>query len=298
MFGSIFCNVENFFFISLAIIFILVLLLVYLFKQRISTVEKTGNTMFDMVSRLTDEVKWLKGFSKEEEKCAIGIPVISKSVPEKQVDMGLPKKTVEPGIDTIQFEIVEPVCSSGSPSSGSGSGPVSNSNRIVVEDLGDSDDSDSDDSEDDDNSDSDDDEDEDEESLVDISLDLEVDNSPFQICIDSSDLSSELGEEVEITVDDINEIAYTEEEVVTLTPRPVLSTSDSTSDQVPVPLDEQFKPVHMAPEFPMAHHTVDDLKKMDVRQLRQLAFQKTGQDMSKTKKNELVRMLTVSVSLE
>ena len=290
MFGSIFCNVENFFFISLAIIFILVLLLVYLFKQRISTVEKTGNTMFDMVSRLTDEVKWLKGFSKEEEKCAIGIPVISKSVPEKQVDMGAPKKNVEPGIDTIQFEIVEPVCSSGSPVSGSGSGPVSNSNRIVVEDLGDSEDSDSDDSEDDDNSDSEDDEDEDEESLVDISLDLEVDQSPFQICIDSSDLSSELGEEVEITVDDINEIAYTEEDVVTLIPRPVLS----TSDQVPVPLDEQFKPVPV----PMAHHTVDDLKKMDVRQLRQLAFQKTGQDMSKTKKNELVRMLTVSVSLE
>lgn len=297
MFGSIFCNVENFFFISLAIIFILVLLLVYLFKQRISTVEKTGNTMFDMVSRLTDEVKWLKGFSKEEEKCAIGADpvVVSKSVPERQVDMGLPKNPVDPGSDvvsdvvrdTIQFEIVEPVHSSG---------PVSNSNRIVVEDLGesDSDDDESVDSDDSDESVDSDDESDDEESLVDISLDLsldlEVDQSPVQIRIDSSsDVSSELGEEVEITVDDINEIEYKEAEVLTLTPRPVISTLDS--DQVP--LDDQFKPVPLDKAVPL-----DDLKKMDVRQLRQLAFQKTGQDMSKTKKNELVRMLTVSVSLE
>jgi hypothetical protein len=46
MFGSFFFNVENFFFISLAIIFVLVMLLVYIFKQRINTVEKTGNTIW------------------------------------------------------------------------------------------------------------------------------------------------------------------------------------------------------------------------------------------------------------
>jgi hypothetical protein len=46
------------------------------------------------------------------------------------------------------------------------------------------------------------------------------------------------------------------------------------------------------------HYTVEDLKKMDIKQLRHLASVKSGQDTSKTKKNELIRMLTVSVSLD
>jgi hypothetical protein len=270
MFGSIFCNVENFFFISLAIIFILVLLLVYLFKQRISTVEKTGNTMFDMVRRLTDEVKWLKGFSKEEEKCVIGSPdttiPISKSIPEKHVDMSAPKKPVEPARDvvrdTIHFEIVEPV---------PGFGP--DSKRIVVEDLGDSD-SDDEESDDSDESDveSDEESDVDDVSIGGMEIELDVENldsdQPVQLVNIESD---DVGEEVEITVDDIHEL----------------------ETEVEGKAEIEIKAV----DEPIVH-TVDDLKKMDVRQLRQLAFQKTGQDVSKTKKNELVRMLTVSVSIE
>jgi hypothetical protein len=281
MFCSIFCNVENFFFISLAIIFILVLLLVYLFKQRISTVEKTGNTMFDMVRRLTDEVKWLKGFSKEEEKCVIGSPdttiPISKSIPEKQVDMSAQTKDVVR--DTIHFEIVEPVPGVGPDSKRivepiPGVGP--DSKRIVVEDLGDSDDDESEESDSDDESDEESDSDDEESDVDDVSIggmeiEIEVENldsdQPVQLVnIDSDDV----GEEVEITVDDIHEFEG--------------SASASVAET-----KEVAEPVV---------HSVDDLKKMDVRQLRQIAFQKTGQDVSKTKKNELVRMLTVTVSVE
>ena len=272
MFGSIFCNVENFFFISLAIIFILVLLLVYLFKQRISTVEKTGNTMFDMVRRLTDEVKWLKGFSKEEEKCVPDTTIpISKSIPEKQVDMCCaPKPARDVVRDTIHFEIVEPV---------PGLGP--DSKRIVVEDLGDSDSDDEDDSGSGSEGESDSDSDESLESDVDdvsiggMEIELDVENldsdQPVQLVnVDDS------CEEVEITVDDIHGF---EAEV---------EGKAETEIKADIEIKAEGESVH----------TVDDLKKMDVRQLRQLAFQKTGQDVSKTKKNELVRMLTVSISIE
>ncbi len=54
------CQIEGFFFVSLAIIFMLVLLLVYLFRQRINSMENTGNSMYSLLSRVVDEVKSLK----------------------------------------------------------------------------------------------------------------------------------------------------------------------------------------------------------------------------------------------
>ena len=65
-----FSFIENFFFISLGIVFILVLLLVYHFKQRMSSVERKGDTMYELVVNMVKEIRFLKAFSsgKEEEK--------------------------------------------------------------------------------------------------------------------------------------------------------------------------------------------------------------------------------------
>lgn len=58
MFGLF--QVENFFFVSLAIIFILVILLVYLFKQRINSIETNETSMFGLLQKVVNEVKDLK----------------------------------------------------------------------------------------------------------------------------------------------------------------------------------------------------------------------------------------------
>jgi len=54
---------ENFFFISLGITFMLILLLVYHFKQRISSVERRGDTMFELLTNVVKELQFMKNLN-------------------------------------------------------------------------------------------------------------------------------------------------------------------------------------------------------------------------------------------
>jgi hypothetical protein len=55
-----FSFIETFFFISLAITFVLIMLLVYHFKQRLSIVETKTDTMFEIMNSLLKEMKLIK----------------------------------------------------------------------------------------------------------------------------------------------------------------------------------------------------------------------------------------------
>ncbi len=57
---GIFNYIETFFFISLGITFVLILLLVYHFKERIANLEEKNNTMFDIVNNIFNELSILK----------------------------------------------------------------------------------------------------------------------------------------------------------------------------------------------------------------------------------------------
>jgi hypothetical protein len=57
---GLFSFIETFFFISLAITFVLILLLVYHFKQRIITVEQKCDTMFDIINTMLQEIQYLR----------------------------------------------------------------------------------------------------------------------------------------------------------------------------------------------------------------------------------------------
>jgi len=57
---GVFNFIETFFFISLGITFILILLLVYHFKQRLSAVEQKGDTMFDIMNNMVKEMGVIK----------------------------------------------------------------------------------------------------------------------------------------------------------------------------------------------------------------------------------------------
>jgi hypothetical protein len=54
--------IENFFFLSLAITFVLILLLVYHFKQRITSLEQKNDTMFEIANGLVKEVGAMKAY--------------------------------------------------------------------------------------------------------------------------------------------------------------------------------------------------------------------------------------------
>ena len=59
---AMFNFMETFFFISLGITFILLLLLVYHFKQRISLVEEKNGAMFQIINSIVKEMGSIKRF--------------------------------------------------------------------------------------------------------------------------------------------------------------------------------------------------------------------------------------------
>ena len=89
-----FSFIENFFFISLGIVFILILLLVYHFKQRMSSVERKGDTMYEIMTNMLKEIRFMKGFYSE--------PVTEDEL--------LPEKPTEPSPmpDRITYSLSDP----------------------------------------------------------------------------------------------------------------------------------------------------------------------------------------------
>ena len=63
---SAFGMIESFLFLSLGIVFVLLVLLVYHFKQRITTIEQKSDTMFDIVQNLAKELTSVK--------CRLSVP--------------------------------------------------------------------------------------------------------------------------------------------------------------------------------------------------------------------------------
>jgi len=54
--------IETFFFVSLAITFVLIMMLVYHFKERLTIVEKKTNTMFDIITNIVNELNGMRNY--------------------------------------------------------------------------------------------------------------------------------------------------------------------------------------------------------------------------------------------
>lgn len=117
--------VENFFFISLGVLFILVLLLVYHFKTRMSSVEKKGETMYELISNMVVDIQGLKGYYSTSEVPVVETTV-SKSTPEVPV--------VETAKEVYQKIVVSEASASESESD-SDSDEESNTEPIELEDI-------------------------------------------------------------------------------------------------------------------------------------------------------------------
>jgi cellulose synthase/poly-beta-1,6-N-acetylglucosamine synthase-like glycosyltransferase len=57
---ELFSFVETFFFISLAITFVLIMMLIYHFRERLTIVEKKTNTMFDIITNVVNELNFVR----------------------------------------------------------------------------------------------------------------------------------------------------------------------------------------------------------------------------------------------
>jgi hypothetical protein len=99
---STFGFIENFFFISLALVFVLVLLLVYHFKTRITVAEKKSESMYGLLTAVVKEIKTLRGMfglgetvvSRDEDNANVAsVPNVandsikSKIIPEVDVSV-------------------------------------------------------------------------------------------------------------------------------------------------------------------------------------------------------------------
>ena len=81
---SAFGMIESFFFLSLGIVFILIVLLVYHFKQRIATVEQKSDTMFDIVQNLAQELTSIKSRLVAPTQVGVAQRSISEIVMEQE----------------------------------------------------------------------------------------------------------------------------------------------------------------------------------------------------------------------
>ena len=79
--------IESFFLLSLGITFVLIVLLVYHFKQRLSSMEQKCDTMFDIVQNLVKELKAVKTACQEQSVggCARMDPLMSQFAAYKDI---------------------------------------------------------------------------------------------------------------------------------------------------------------------------------------------------------------------
>lgn len=79
--------IESFFLLSLGITFVLIVLLVYHFKQRLSSMEQKCDTMFDIVQNLVKELKSVKTACQEQSGggCMRADPLMSQFVTHKDI---------------------------------------------------------------------------------------------------------------------------------------------------------------------------------------------------------------------
>jgi hypothetical protein len=283
---AIFNFLENFFFISLAITFGLLLLLVYHFKERMSLVEKKSDTMNEIITNVVKEMKSLRLAMIQQQQHNHFMaphqmpPVHSgpvKHEPSSVINIPFTQPPIEYSINEYDTHELPPskIVVSDESEYETDSDSDSESNTEVAdnesESSEDESDSESDDEDSDSESESGDVEPLDIQEIVDISVDLDVVSSD-EVPIDDAPIP-------------LHEVKY-EEELVSV-PETILPERK---------MDDAF------PAAPMIHLDVESIepkdpkrevyRKMNINQLRTIAISAgLTQDTSKMKKNELIKLL-------
>jgi len=291
---------ENFFFISLGITFGLILLLVYHFKQRISCVERRGDTMFELLTNVVKELQFIKSlnsyyesvFQKSAEPSAE--PSVQKVIPEIDLCMFRPPESVEkkvidlPVLNTVSKILV----SDDSQSEWSESDSEEGSESELESELESDDESDN----------------ESETDLEKIHIDLGEEVVDVSVEPIPEVVSVEPIPEV-VSVEPIPEVVSVEPipEVVSVEPIPEVVVESVVPEIQPVEIvsdvvleDVVMEPVvhesapEVVPEFaePTREQKRDIYRKMNITQLRGMASAAgISTDTTKLKKAEIIKLL-------
>jgi len=122
---SVFGFIENFFFISLGIVFGLILLLVYHFKNRMAIAEKKSESMYGLLSAVVKEIKSLRGMfglggESAKSPNSTSEPIVAssmeqtykiqpKSDPEIVVPVNLVERETIVPVNLVERETIVPV---------------------------------------------------------------------------------------------------------------------------------------------------------------------------------------------
>jgi hypothetical protein len=276
---GVFGFIENFFFISLALVFVLVLLLVYHFKNRITIAEKKSESMYGLLTAVVKEIKSLRGMfgmvNEQFPSPPSNFEVKSKSEPEVNIFHGseqLPNAQKE--VITLDFSASD--------------------NKIVVSDDSDDDLSDDSDSEIESES-SDSDSEEEEEEYNGIDLDLDITQEQVLSTMDILDVESVHANVKEDLVLEEIDVSFDIVENVQPHAETVLLANNSQPDdaeevvQEPEALEDK-KELQEQSATPIP--TIDQLRKMNINQLKTVAYQiNIASDITKLKKPELILLI-------
>lgn len=295
---GVFGFIENFFFISLGIVFGLVLLLVYHFKKRMSVAEKKSESMYGLLSTVVREIKNIRSTFYTAAPAPSSAPSPAPAPPlapspapnrnaSSQPQLQTPPPKSQPEIITLELAASE------IPSL-----PLSGVNKIVVSEDEDDDSESESESEDDDSeseseeseseSDSESEDDDEVENIVLEPLvasdnqDLVLESNfvvPEEIQLDESALPTEV---IPIAFEDFSSMQPESiEELREDEPEPALESKSDQDPPAPVPEPE-----------PKEKYSTDNLRKMNINQLRTIAIQQgITADTSKMKKNELISIM-------
>ena len=273
--------VEMFFFVSLAMTFILILLIVYHFKQRISLIEQKNDTIFEIINNLLQRVGDLNKY-----QCVLS-NTISNGNFMKSNPISNPVSKCIPEVFTENVESL-----------------VKESNNIVLnekitvsddddEDDDDEDDDDEDDDDEDDNEDDDDEDDNDDDDDEDDDEDSDDDDEDkIKNIKDIKELSNQAIKIVNIELKDINndEIFIYDLETKNIN----LEDNMIQVEKIEVNMDniENMEVNIENDNISLKENLKDIYNKMSVQELRKVVITKgLCSDSSKLKKNELLKML-------
>lgn len=327
---SVFGFIENFFFISLALVFVLVLLLVYHFKNRITVAEKKSESMYGLLTAVVKEIKTLRGMfglGGPDSSAPTPTPTSAQVNPPSQFEI---KSKTTPEISNLSETkpgSIAPVIRN-EPREVITLDFSKSENKIVVSDVED-DDSDEDDDESDESSISDDDEgedsddDDDDISIKDVKEEVQSGSIPErETSIEIGRLSRETHEVVEMILQEVdldtfyqptcdetpvsaeNEIDATlvenllVENLLVDTSSPVLNIHPQEPQQTESIEEVSFSQDNALLTFDISSQAqtptfqIDQLRRMNINQLKTIASQiGITADISKTKKPELISLI-------
>ena len=264
---ALFNIIETFFFLSLAITFLLILLLVNHFKQRINVLEQKSDTMFEIINNIRQQIdSMIYRANMMQYQPAQRAFHISKSTPEVAVG----------GAEDAYFVRTEPT------------------DRIVVsdEDEDDEDDEDEDD-EDDDDEDEDEDEDDDEDEEVIVFEEQRASSEP-KIKIINMELSETIDVENLEGIADPDDAEETHDAIDLEDVPPLMCETDDLIIEKMANEDanDLADPTDVTDP---TDHSKDIYSKMHVQDLKKLVITKgLCSDATKLKKNDLLKLLESS----